>query len=357
MKVIAYTKYDREAASTRQRLLQYLPTFAAAGIDVEYRPLLGDDYVRSLATGERPSAAAIARAYARRWRQLHGPHRADLIWIYAELFPWLPADGERMALQPRLPVIYDMDDAFFVPYDSHRHPPVRALLGGKLKPLIGGASACTCGNAFLADYARPLCQRTLIVPTVVDTDRYVPRARNDEQPLTIGWIGSPSTWPQLEPLLPLLAELSGQGRVRVKVVGAGARASAQAFPGLELVAWSEATEIADVQSMDIGIMPLTDDAFVRGKSGYKLIQYMACGLPVIASPVGVNGQIVQHGVNGLLASSASEWRTALDLLIGDATLRHRMGHAGRARAVEHYSLASQAPRLVELFGSVVADSR
>jgi len=356
MKVIAYTKYDREAASTRQRLLQYLPAFAAAGITVEYRPLLSDHYVRSLASGERPSRPDIARAYAQRWRELRAPHRADLVWVYAELFPWLPAGGERLAFRPGLPVVYDMDDAFFIPYDTERRVPLRQLLRNKLQPLIRGASACTCGNAYLADYARPLCPRTLIVPTVVDTDRYVPAARQQQRPLTIGWIGSPSTWPQLGPLLPLLAELSARGGIRVKVIGAGAGAGQGSFPGLHLVPWSEATEIADVQSMDIGIMPLTDDPFVRGKSGYKLIQYMACGLPVIASPVGVNSTIVQHGINGFLATGTDEWRAALQQLIGDAELRRSMGEAGRSRAVERYSLASQAPRLIDLFQSLVTTS-
>jgi len=104
--------------------------------------------------------------------------------------------------------------------------------------------------------------------------------------------------------------------------------------------------------MDIGIMPLVDTPFVRGKSGYKLIQYMACGLPVIATPIGVNAEIVDEGVNGFLASSAEEWRRALLRLIADPGLRSRMGLAGRAKAVERYSLASQAPRLIELFRSV-----
>jgi glycosyltransferase involved in cell wall biosynthesis len=354
MKVIAYTKYDREAASTRQRLLQYLPALAEAGIAVEYHPLLGDDYVRSLATGERASRRAVTHAYARRFRQLLRPHDVDLIWIYAELFPWLPAAAEQLAFRPGLPVVYDMDDAFFVPYDRNDHALVRRLLGGKLQPLIAGASACTCGNGYLADYARPLCPRTLVVPTVVDTTSYVPVERDRRQPLTIGWIGSPSTWPLVRPLLPLLEDLCRTGAVRVKVVGAGSAASADRFPGLEQVAWSEATEVAAVQSMDIGIMPLVDTPFVRGKSGYKLIQYMACGLPVIATPIGVNVEIVAHGVSGYLASSHGEWRQALLALIADPALRARMGAAGRERAVERYSLASQVPRLIELFRSVAA---
>ena len=351
MRVLAFTKYDREAASTRQRLLQFLPALSAAGIDVDYRPLLDDAYVKCLATGARAPKAAIIRNYARRVGQLRRAPDYDLVWVYAELFPYLPALFEKLAYFSRRPVIYDFDDAFFVPYDCHQQALVRQLLGGKLKHLIAGAAAATCGNAFLQAYAQPLCERTLIVPTVVDTAAYHPAIGATAGPVTIGWIGSPSTWANLQPLLPLLASLCREYNVRVRAVGAGVQAERDQFDGLELVTWSERTEIRDVQAMDIGIMPLLDLPFQRGKSGYKLIQYMACGLPVVASPVGVNSEIVQPGI-GLLASSQTEWRAALERLIADPALRSSMGAAGRKRAVEAYSLASQAPRLVELFQSV-----
>jgi glycosyltransferase involved in cell wall biosynthesis len=168
----------------------------------------------------------------------------------------------------------------------------------------------------------------------------------------IGWIGSPTTWANMRPLLPVLQDLASGGRVRIRVIGAGAQAGSDAFPGLELVEWSEATEVAEVQNMDIGIMPLLDLPFQRGKSGYKLIQYMACGLPTVASPVGVNSEIMIEGETGFLASSAEEWRAALVRLLGDESLRERTGTAGRRRAETDYSLAVHGPRLVALMQSV-----
>lgn len=352
LRVLAFTKYDREAASTRQRLLQYLPSLQEAGIEVRYEPLLSNDYVRSLADGSPVSRTRILRAYGQRLRLLLAQPPAHLIWVYAELFPWLPAVFERLAFRPGLPVVYDWDDAFFVPYDEAPRPAVRHLLGGKLQPLMRGAAACTCGNAFLADYARRHCPRTLVVPTVVDTDRYVPVRQRRDAPLTIGWIGSPTTWRNVQPLLPVLRDLCQRLGARFRVVGAGRSAEADRFAGMDLVDWSEAGEVANVQAMDIGIMPLTDAPFERGKSGYKLIQYMACGLPVVASPVGVNAEIVRAGETGFLAQQPEEWGQALEQLAGDPALRQRMGAAGRERSVERYSLASQAPRLIELFRSV-----
>ena len=354
MRIAAFTKYDREAASTRQRVLQYLPYLERAGIDVDVHPLLDDAYVRSLASGTAPSKTAIAAAYSRRFRQLLRPQTADLIWVYAELFPWLPASFERLAFRSGKPIVYDYDDAFFHPYDDHPSSLVRRALGGKLKPLIMGAAAVCAGNDYLREHAARAGASAIVLPTVVDIDQYVPAATRPSRPLTIGWIGSPSTWGFVRPLLPLLAELCRDRGVRFSAVGVGAAAEVDRFDGLTFIDWSEASEIASVQAMDIGIMPLPDEPWARGKSGYKLIQYMACGLPVVASPVGVNSDIVEDGVSGLLATDPGQWRTALTRLIDDPTLRAAMGQAGRARAVEAYSLQTHAPRLVEVMRRAVS---
>lgn len=143
------------------------------------------------------------------------------------------------------------------------------------------------------------------------------------------------------PALPLQEELVRSHRVRIRVVGAGKAAEEDRFDGLDLVEWTEASEIAEVHAMDIGIMPLVDRPFERGKSGYKLIQYMACGLPVVASPVGVNNEIVRDGENGLLAASGGEWREALVRLLTDEALRQRMGIRGRSRVSPNTHLPSR----------------
>ena len=357
MRVAAFAKYDREAASTRQRILQYLPWLARGGIHVDVHPLLDDAYVRSLASGHPPSKAQILQSYARRFGELRGARNADLLWVYAELFPWLPAPFEQLAFSSGKAVLYDYDDAFFHTYDDHRRPLMRRMLGGKLDPLITGATAVCAGNDYLCDHAIKLNPNSIVLPTVVDIDQYRPAARRTDRPLTIGWIGSPTTWSFVRPYLPMLAQLCRTFNVRISVVGAGASAEADRFDGLIFTKWSEASEIASVQAMDIGIMPLPDESWARGKSGYKLIQYMACGLPLVGSPVGVNVTIVKDGVTGFLASTVSEWHAALERLLADSVLRSSMGRAGRARAVEEYSLQSQAPRLIEIMRSAVARGR
>ena len=299
---------------------------------------------------------AIARRYAARLRQLTRAHGADALWVYAELFPYLPAAFERLAFAARLPVVYDFDDAFFHQYEAARHPLVRRMLSGKLEPLLRGAAACACGNAYLRDYAERFCDHTIILPTVVDTSTYRPISGSHAGQLSIGWIGTPSTWQYVRPMLPLLTELAAKRGLRVRVVGAGAAAATDRFDGLDLVDWHEATEIEEVQRMDVGIMPLPDEAWARGKSGYKLVQYMACGLPVVASPVGVNAEIVLEGETGFLARSPEQWRHALVALLDDAALRRRMGQAGRRRAEAQYSLDHCAPQMVELLRGVAGDA-
>ncbi len=356
MRVLALMKYGPLAASTRQRLLQYTPYLSAHGVEFEMAPLLGDSHVEGLTNGRSESIFDVARAYAERLWQIVRARDFDVIWVHYEAFPYLPGLFERLVGLTGKPVIYDFDDAVFHMYDDHPNSVVRMLLGGKLKPLLRAAAACSCGNAYLQAYAARFCANHPVIPTVVDTSRYLPlEAREPNAPPVLGWIGSPSTWQYVESLVPTLLPILEKHGARFRVVGAGHRA--EGIAGIEAVAWSEAEEIAQVQAMDIGIMPLPDEAWARGKCGYKLIQYMACGLPVITSPVGVNRDIVEDGVNGILATTAAEWTAALDRLLGDAALRQRMGGRGRERVVERYSLASQEPRVLALIQSAMASAR
>jgi len=353
VKLLALTKYGSQAASTRQRFMQYQPALAAADIAVDYSPFFANDHLERLIAGRGVSRLAVLRGYRRRLGTIIAARKYDALWVHYEIFPYLPGAMERLGKWAGRPIVVDYDDATFHTYDASPNSLVRRLLSHKLAPLLRGASAACCGNAYLNDYAAQYCRRTIILPTVVNTDCYLPIVRDKAAPVVIGWIGSPSTWAFFRPLLPLLRELVEQFDVVIRVVGAGEAADRDRFPGLELVKWSEASEIAAVQAMDIGLMPLADEPWARGKCGYKLIQYMACGLPVVASPVGVNSDIVSDGENGFLASNIEAWRAALTTLIVNSALRRRLGKNSRERAERNYSLESQAPRLVDLFRSVI----
>jgi glycosyltransferase involved in cell wall biosynthesis len=353
MRILALTRYDELGASSRLRTHQFKPHLEAQGICVRTEPFFDDAYVRALyATGRR--AGSIPGCFMRRAGALLRCTDADVIWLEKEAFPWLPWFIESVCLPRSIPLVVDYDDAVFHRYDGHPSAVVRALLGAKIDAVMRRADLVLAGNDYLARRARSAGARNVeVVPTVVDLDRYHatgPKAAAG--PIVIGWIGSPTTAPYLEPLQHLLGRMTG--RAPVSCVAIGAREDQVAGGPFEAKPWSLADEVASLRGLDIGIMPLPDEPWTRGKCGYKLIQYMACGLAVVASPVGVNTEIVRHGENGFLASTDREWEEALIRLVADPDLRRRMGSAGRERVEAEFSLQSQAPRLGHLLRSVSA---
>jgi len=359
-RVLLLARYGPLGASSRVRSLQYLPHLAAAGIAVDVAPLFDDGYVARLYGGRRVRWASVAASYGRRALGLLARRRYDVVWVEKELLPWLPAwaDLGLLAGGPRRArLMLDYDDAVYHRYDAHRRRWVRRALGGKIDALMRAADVVVVGNGILGERARAAgARRVELLPTVVDTARYAPAPRPAGAPFTVGWIGTPRTAVYLRPLAQALAEAAAAAAARIRLIGAAPDTLA-GVAGVERHAWSEAGEVALLQGLDAGIMPLPDAPFERGKCGYKLVQYMACGLPVVASPVGVNAELVAHEQNGLLAETPAEWKAALLRLAGDAALRARMGAAGRRLAVERFSLAAAAPRLSGLIGELAARSR
>lgn len=345
--VLLLSRYDRLGASSRLRFLDFLPALDAVGVRVTAAPLFDDAYLHDLYAGRRQSPARLAAAYARRLTRLLSARRHDLVWLEKEALPWLPSWIER-GLLGGVPYVMDLDDAWFHRYGLHRSALVRGMLGGKLERLARHARLVIAGNDHLADWARASgAGAVLLLPTVVDLERYPPPTTPPERPFTIGWMGSPSSAPYLGLMADALAQLDG--RARLLLVGAhGAEP-----PGLpvgvpvEHAPWSEESEAAVLARFDVGVMPLPDGPWERGKCGYKLIQYMASGLPVVASPVGVNGTLVRDGENGFLAVEPAEWASALNRLAADPALRARMGAAGRRMVEERYCLQAVAPRLAD----------
>jgi len=357
MNLLILTRYDRLGASSRLRIMQYLPYLKAAGITVRIDPFFESAYLERLYAKQSTTTAAF-RAYRHRlWQMLHR-HRPDAIWLEKELFPWLPWAIERLFLPHGVPVISDYDDAIFHNYDLHRMTLVQKIFGQKIDHLMGTSAVVLAGNAYLADRAlKSGAAEVRIVPTVVDTEVYDAAAHApQDRKLRIGWIGTPSTWTQYgAPMMPMLGSLAAEMDAKIVAVGAGSAAHPEAV--LEIWPWSEDREVVDVRALDIGIMPLDDTPWSRGKCGYKLIQYMACGLPVVASPVGVNTDIVEHGVNGFLASNETEWRQALSTLLQDSDLRRRMGAAGRRKVETQYSLQVWGPRVARMLADVAEGPR
>ena len=311
---------------------------------MHFSPFLDDNYLRSLYNQDGSGRlASVIQAYLRRWTALFKARRYDLLWIEKELLPFAPSAMERLIAIAGAPYIVDYDDAIFHNYDQHSNSLVRNMLGNRLDGLLARSSRVTAGNRYLGEYARMHGAKHVVdFPTVVDTAKYRPLACNGRaRPLTLGWIGSPATRHLLVSAIPALNLAARKTPFRLQTIGIPAVQEA-VFP-IEALPWTEDSEVALLNQIDIGIVPLADTPFERGKCGYKLIQYMACAKPVIASPVGVDREIVSPDV-GLLASDDSDWVKAVATLGGNPDLRHQMGKLGRQKVENFYSLASNIPK-------------
>ena len=351
IRVLGLSLYGTQAASHRVRLSQFQPGLAAVGIDLQIQSLLGDAYLQRSFSGRRPSLRGLLAAYGRRLQDLRQADRFDLAIVYAELLPFLPGWLERQLLQ--IPFLYDCDDAFFLKYRSGRLRLLQPLLGAKADRLMAAAVAVTAGNTELATHARSFNSNVTVLPSVVDTDQFRPAAppptERSDTFFTVGWIGSPSTAPYLQLIVEPLQHLARERPVRLLVVGG----PAPAIAGVEVIEqpWSLEQEVPLILQFDVGVMPLPDTAWTRGKCAYKLIQCMACAVPVIASPVGANIDAVPTSC-GILAETASEWLAAFRQLAADPELRCHMGAAGRLWVEEHYSLRSALPVLARVIQEV-----
>lgn len=347
MKVLLFSKYSRIGASTRLRALQYIPYLQSDNFEITTSNLFDDNYLRSFYATGRRSLIATGMCYIQRIFVLFSVFRYDVIWIEKELFPYLPAFAERLLKLLCKPYIVDYDDAIFHNYDLSASVLVRKILGNKIDTVMKCSSCVVAGNKYIADKAKTAGASYIeVIPTVVDHVRYIPRVKSTNESMVIGWIGSPSTQKYVLELRDILRNVCQKYEAKLYLIGANPQIALE-FQGIDVsvIAWSEEQEADLIQKMDIGIMPLPDGPWEKGKCGYKLIQYMACAVPVIASPVGVNVDIVSHSQCGLLASNTSEWEMALSRLLSNPSERHLFGSAGRYAVENIYSLKVQAPIL------------
>jgi len=328
------------APGPRYRVLQFLPFLEAQGVRCEVRALHG----HKLSVFARPGM--IGKIYkglvrARRWFHVGDASDFDVVFLQRLTLPFSSVI-ERRLLARNARVIFDFDDALFQTPAGADNTRMRVF-----REVVDRAAMVVAGSRYLAEAARP---DALVIPTVIDADRYVP-APEERDTVTIGWIGTHSNYPNFTPILEVLTRLVSRfPSARVEVVAD--YPPPFTLPGLRFSRWQADREIADLQRFDIGIMPLEDTAWNRGKCAFKLIEYMAVGLPVVAGAVGANREVVLDGETGFLATDPRDWETALTRLIEDASLRRRMGEAGRARCLERYSTASQQGRLLEVLREV-----
>ena len=364
IRVLALSPIPEEGAGCRFRIAQYMPYLASVGIDVTLDSLFTPEFFRLV---YKPGhyvrkVMSFAGLSLKRLDMLRQARDFDLILIYREMFPIGPALAERLiAARGRPPVVFDFDDAIFLPSVSDANRLIATLKSPqKVASIIRHSDHVITGNEYLADYARRFNPAVTMIPTCVDTNRFVPasggeRGGHSGQPRepVVGWIGSPTTASYIRSLAGVLRRVREQHPFLLRVSGAG---EALEIPGVSVEnrTWTLAAEVELFNTCDVGVYPLADDEWSKGKCGFKAIEFMACGVPVVAAAVGVNREIVQDGVNGFLAATPDEWVSKLGRLLADPDLRRRFAAAGRKTVEERFSLRVNAPRLAATLRAVMA---
>lgn len=352
MKMLCLTKYNFLGASSRLRIMQYVPALSQAGFDITTSYLFSDAYVESIQS-QNQNLIEIIRAYFRRIGTLAFIRNFNVVWIEKELLPWIPACIELNFYSDSPVFVLDIDDAVFHIYDQNPSYLVRKIFRNKYRKLMRRVALTIVGNGYLEEYASSAGARQVeLIPTVVDLERYrLDRfsVKPSSARPSICWIGQRSTAKYLMPLASVFARLQREGSAEFYAIGIDPVDLGLPMKG---IVWTAETEVQRIATFDIGIMPLEDGLFERGKCGYKLVQYMACGLPVVASPVGINKFLVRNGVNGFLAETPEDWYWALTTLLREPALRQRMGESGRALVESELCLQVTAPKLVSLIEKV-----
>ena len=358
-RVLALSPIPEEGAGYRFRVSQFIPYLEARGYEFTVSPFFTPEFFRLV---YRPGhylrkIAAFAGLSLGRLRSLRGLSQYDLVVLYREAFPIGPPVIERWLAGPgKPPIVYDFDDAIFLPNVSDANRVIASLKwAGKVPEIVRRSAQVIAGNDYLAAFARRHNPAVLTIPTCVDTDKFTRRidGQGGREPLVVGWIGSPTTAPYLSILTDVFRSVHAVTPFQVKVSGA---ASAVVFEGVPTtnVPWSLADEVSLFNTCDVGVYPMADDEWAKGKCGFKAIQFMSCGVPVVASAVGENLEIIEDGVNGFLARSPDEWETKLRRLLTDAPLRARFGDAGRRTVEARYSLRVCAPKVAAVLDDVLA---
>jgi len=338
IRVLVLSLYSPIAASTRYRFVQFIPHLKERGIDLHMSPLLSDTYLNNRFNNKYFPFMDVIISIIKRLSVLTKQKQYHCAIVHCELFPFLPGCIERYLL--RIPYVYDFDDAFYLRYKTKSFSFRSLFLGSKFNTVISRAAVVTAGNIVLENYSKKHNSETVYLPTVVDTNRFLPTDKILGDAFNIGWIGSPSTAAYLNELIEPLSQFGNEAKVIFTVIGG----DVPYIPNVEVrrIDWSESTEVDYINTFDVGVMPLPDNEWAQGKCAFKLIQYMACSIPVIASPVGANCTVVDKGC-GLFANNTESWLNAFRYMKDNPAERVQMGKYGRERIVEKYSLLCNIP--------------
>jgi glycosyltransferase involved in cell wall biosynthesis len=342
----------------RFRFEQYLSWLEQNGFKYHISYLLNenDDQVFYARGQYLQKSRLLIKSLWHRFKDLHNLSQYDMVFLYREAHMLGTIWFEQKIKSSGVKMILDFDDSIWLKDVSEGNRRLAFLKRPeKTARIVELCDAVIVGNGYLADYARQFNPHVFVIPTTIDTDYYVPSNNpvNGREQICIGWTGSSTTLKHFSLAVPILRRLREKygGRLTFRLISDEPYTGELA--GLENIKWNKETEIKDLDAIDIGIMPLPDDDWAKGKCGFKGLQYMALAKPAVLSPVGVNTEIIRHGHNGYLADAPEEWESILSALIEDPVLRKTMGEEGRKTIVERFSYHSQKEKYIKIYQDLV----
>ncbi len=359
--IIADHRLNR-SPSQRYRFEQYLNYFKSEGFNWELSEIITekDDRIFYHPGNYLKKAWILFKSIFIRFKDLQRAKKFDIIFIQREALLLGSSYFEKQFYKNNK-VVFDFDDSIWLLDTSPENKKFEFLKNpNKTKINIAHANCVIAGNTFLANYAKSFNPNTVIIPTTIDSDFHIPkpelRGFDSAQPdkkIVIGWSGSISTIKHFEIAIPALKEIQNKypNKVEFHIIGQGS----YVHPEIKVISknWSTQTEVDDLNQFDIGIMPLPNDEWVKGKCGLKGLSYMACGVTTLMSDVGVNSEIIEHGKNGFLATTQQEWVSYLSQLIENVELRNKMGQEGRETVVKNYSVNANKVKYLEVLKSLI----
>lgn len=354
MKVLFIVPYPTEGPSNRYRVEQYLPFLKEHGIHYCLRPFITSEFYKILySKGNKiKKTAYFLSSCIKRLSDIIRVINYDIIFIHIEAFPFGPPLFERMFYSMKKPIIFDFEDAIYLPSSDGGGRFGWLKFPQKFYSNIKMSSHIIVCNNYLKEKLYNYNSNITIIPTSINTDKFsVKNGKDLNNELIIGWIGSHTTLPCLNKIIPALQELSKRYKFTFKIVGGGRYFEVSDVKVIN-ERWTLEKDVENYQSLDIGLYPLPDNEWARAKTPFKTIQYMSVGVPTVASNIGGNREIIQDGINGFLASTEDEWVDKLSLLIENPELRRRLGMAGRETVEELYSVKVNAPKYLEILKMV-----
>ncbi len=355
MKILFLVPYPTEGASNRVRVEQFIPYLEANGVACKVRPFMNKRFFSILYLPHQyfQKVFWFIICTVNRMLDLARALNYDIIFIHREAYPLGGPYFESILYLMKKKIIFDFDDAIFLPNTSEHNTYIeRFKHPDKVSRIIRLARHVIAGNSYLRDFASGFNKNVTVIPSSVDTQKYCPaEGKAKTGGVVIGWIGTSTTKPFLYELEDVFARLEEKYK-NLKFSIVGANFQSDRVKNIAAKKWSLDEELRDIHEMDIGVMPMPDNMWTRGKCAFKAILYMACGIPVVSSPVGMNMEVVKDGQNGFLAQDSVDWLNKLSLLIEKSDLRREMGRKGRILIEERYSVNANAPALLKIIRSV-----